>query len=164
MYSARGSVFEIFIAEGAGAPMVSVPSVKAIAGAGLEGDRYAAKGTGFFSHIKPEKVRHVSIISLEAIREANAGLREPFKLSETRRNIVVSGIDLARCVDKEFFVGDVRMRYAEVCKPCSRPAVLAGKSDTSEFPRAYAGIRGGIRAEVLSDGIIKTGDPVWIVE
>lgn len=50
-----------------GEAMRSVEHITAIAGKGLEGDRYA-EGKGAFSRGKVPKIRHVSFIGLGAFR------------------------------------------------------------------------------------------------
>ena len=73
---------------------------------------------------------------------------------ETRRNIVTEGVDVNSLLGREFQVGTVRMRGAEPTRPCHRPSALVQKTG---FAEAFA-IRGGVRAEVLSDGTIYVGD------
>lgn len=103
-------------------------------------------------------MRHVSLIGREAIEEANRDLIErglvPFGVHETRRNIITERIDVNALVGREFRIGDVRMRGTEPTKPCYRPFALVQKTG---FAEAFA-TRGGVRAEVLSDGIISVGD------
>lgn len=142
-------VLFIFVCPKAGQPMISVTSAHALPGVGLEGDRYALK-LGAFSNSTRETIRHVSLIEIEAIREANASLIETFAPHETRRNIVTEGVPLNRLVGKEFFVGQVKLRGVELCDPCERPSKLVPKPN---FKSAFEG-RGGLRAEVLTEGII----------
>jgi hypothetical protein len=150
-----GLVIGIFICPTKGKPMVGVPTIKALVGRGLEGDRYAL-GTGAWSNSKREVIRHVSLISAEAIAQSNSKLKEPFDTAETRRNILTKGIDLNALVGKEFSVGNVRMRGVELCDPCERPSLIANKKD---FNSAFKG-RGGLRAEILSDGTISLGNTI----
>ena len=135
--------------------MQSVQAVQAIAGAGLDGDRYAT-GKGTFSG-KRHNLRHVTLIGTDDIDEANAKLAVAFTPAETRRNIIVSGrIDLLGLIGREFMVGGVKMRGIEHSYPCELPPRLAKKSG---FIEAFAG-RGGLRAEILGSGPIRIGDPV----
>ncbi len=152
----QGKVVRIFIATEDGEPMIAIPSVRALSGLGLEGDRYA-KGVGAHSASKRVTQRHVTFISLEAIRDANAELNEAFEPNETRRNILTSGINLAQLVGKEFTVGNVKMRGVEICEPCARPSKLANKP---RFINAFRGHRGGIRAEILNTGTINVDDAI----
>lgn len=155
-----GRVVVVFVCPDKGEPMQKAkPHAKALAGLGLEGDRYAL-GKGAHSKSPREVVRHVTLIEIEAIWDANlesGGSGQIFHLSETRRNIVTRGVRLSELVDRVFLVGEVRMRGVEICGPCVRPSVLSGKSG---FKEAFTGTRGGIRAEVLSDGIIRRADRI----
>ena len=151
-----GKVIGLFTSPEIGKPMQERASAQAFAGYGLEGDRYA-RGAGSHSHREPLVARHVSIIASEAIAAANAELTGrgllPFDPGETRRNIVVEGIDVYALLGREFRIGDVRLRGSDPTRPCHIPSAAAGKS---QFKEAYQG-RGGIRAEVLSDGVISVG-------
>lgn len=153
-------VLKIFICADKGQPMQEVQKIKAIQGVGLEGDRYAS-GKGAWSNSKTQKVRHVSLISIEALRHANAGLKVPFLMEEIRRNILVSCTagELNALVGKKFTVGEVLLLGTELCDPCGRPTQLAKKEG---FDIAFAG-RGGLRAEILSSGEIVRGDEIRVV-
>ncbi len=133
--------------------MQSADTVQAIAGVGLEGDRYANE-TGAFSKGKAEKVRHVTLIESEAIAGSD------FLPSETRRNLVTTGVDLNPLVGQEFQVGSVRMRGTELCDPCARPSKL---SDKPGFKDSFEN-KGGLRAEILNDGTIQRGDEIQVFD
>ncbi len=131
-------------------------SIKAIQGIGLEGDRYAL-GTGAYSKSKRIVIRHVSLIAIEAILEANKTTAVAFTLDETRRNLVTMGVDVNTLIGKIFgFGGDAVFKGIELCDPCGRPSNLSGKPG---FEEAYKD-RGGLRAEVLEGGIISVGNPI----
>lgn len=149
-----GSVLAIHIARAASQPMASLAEALAVAGRGLDGDRYAA-GTGFYSN-KPEPGRHVTLIAAEALRdlERAAGIRlEP---GEHRRNLVTAGVDLEALIGREFQVGHVRLYGVKPCVPCVRIAELTGRPDLLQ---ALVG-RGGLRTEIVRGGVIRVGDPV----
>ncbi len=155
-------VVKIFIAPEAGAPMHEVKSVRAIAGVGLEGDRYA-RGVGSWSGQRAA-VRHATIISLPAVRQANSRLTVPFELAETRRNIVVDGLnatDLHRLIGVEFRIDAARVRGVEACDPCQRPDMLSGKKG---FHRAFPGTVAGLRIEILESGVIAVGGSIIVTE
>ncbi len=150
----------IYLATSAGAKMESVHSAKLDANKGIEGDRYAM-GLGAYSATEPAKVRHISLISLSGIETANdwlkAGDEPAFDASETRRNIALEGItaaELNNLVGKRFQLGNIQMLGTELCIPCESPAHLLSRPS---FMDAFEG-RGGIRAEVLSSGILSIGD------
>ena len=128
----------------------SVERATAVAGRGLEGDRYF-EGAGSFSHWAGE--RDLTLIELEALDGIDLAP------GEARRNVVVSGLDLDALVGRRFRVGPVECEALELNPPCrhlerlTRPGVL----------RALTG-RGGIRAAIRSGGEIAVGDPVEPVD
>jgi len=142
--------------------MRSVTEVHAIPGRGLEGDRYFA-GTGFYSTKPSHGGREITLIESEGIEALFGGVinaegeRPGVKLaaSDARRNVVTSGVPLNQLVGREFWVGPVRMRGTRLCEPCkhleelTQPGVLSGLIH-----------RGGLRAMILSEGIIRVGDIV----
>jgi len=154
----NGSVLAIYICGYKGEDMSSVRDSRVIAGRGLEGDRYAL-GRGAFSRSMPYMIRHLSLISRQAIIEANANLETPYGEAETRRNIVTEGVELNDLVDRKFAVGNVTLRGVELCDPCRRPEKLTGKQG---FEDAFKNL-GGLRAEVLTDGLIAVGSDIRLV-
>jgi MOSC domain-containing protein YiiM len=151
------TVLGLFIASGIGERMQARMVVQALAGRGLEGDRYALD-RGTYSRAPRQVIRHVSLIGREAMELANADLRRnglvPFEPDETRRNILVEGIDVYTLLGLEFRIAAVRLRGTDVTRPCPVPSAVAGKTG---FKEAYHN-RGGILAEILSDGPIAIGD------
>ena len=150
------SIVEIYTCPEAGAPMVRHTLVTLKVGAGIVGDRYAA-GIGAWSKAKPEKIRHVTLISFDEILKAAVQLARAgkpiFLPHETRRNFVTWDVELNGLVGKEFSFGEVCFRGIELADPCDRPSALAGKKGFKEF---FDGI-GALRAEVLNDGVVRMG-------
>ncbi len=139
--------------------MIQIERANIAAGEGIIGDRYAA-GIGAFSTSNP-KIRHVSLIALSGIADANHQLLSrqysPFSPGETRRNIVInhfSASELNGLVGKIFYLGGLAFKGTELCAPCQRPAKLLAKPD---FIQAFEA-RGGIRAEALESGSLTTED------
>jgi len=149
-----GRLVGIYTASEAGAPMDAHDGVRAVAGVGLEGDRYATK-TGEFSD-KEGGGRQVTLIAREAIAAANEQVT--LGEGETRRNLVTEGVDLDALIGKQFTVGDVLLVGVRDCPPCSylqeitRPGVLL----------ALRGA-GGLRADIVRDGTLRVGDPISTV-
>jgi MOSC domain-containing protein YiiM len=133
-------------------PMQSVGEVTAIAGAGLEGDRYARE-QGSFSRKLPNN--QVTLIEQEALDAAGRDYELEFSAAESRRNILTSGIALNQLVGREFRVGDVRLRGLKLCEPCGHLKKLTGKEVIQALKH-----RGGLRAEILEGGSIRVGDEV----
>jgi hypothetical protein len=142
-----GVVEAIAVATAAQAPMQAVAAATAIAGAGLEGDRYA-RGAGTFSPGRSDG-RDLTIVAAEAL--ADAGV-EPL---ESRRNVVVRGVDVDALRGVRFRIGDVELVGRRRCEPCAhlerltRPGVL----------RALVH-RGGLRADIVAGGKLRVGDEV----
>lgn len=147
-----GRLVAIYTTPEAGAPMNAHEELRAIAGAGLEGDRYATK-TGKFSE-REGGGREVTLIAREAIAEANergVAIDE----HETRRNLVTEGVDLEALIGKTFSVGDAVLAGVRDCPPCT---YLEGL--TRPGVRAALEGGGGLRADVLGDGMVRIGDEV----
>jgi len=142
-------------------------SILALEGIGLDGDRYTVgvgKGTYSGKSI-PEDWRNVTIISQEAIEEARQELlaqgMQPFKDSETRRNIVVAGVSAEQLNglvegNQSIWLGIVEVRVMKSAPPCNVPSQQYGKPG---FKDAFEG-RGGVRGTIVNTGWIDDGDRV----
>ena len=131
----RGRLVGIYTAETGGKPMDAHHEVRALAGVGLEGDRYATK-TGEFSG-REGGGREVTLIAREAIAAANAEVA--IGENETRRNLVTEGVDLDALIGRQFTVGDVVMVGVRDCPPCAylekltRPGVRSALTASSAW-------------------------------
>src|SRR5690242_2011484 len=128
-----------------------VRTVEARAGKGLVGNRYY-----FERGAKPG--RALTLIAAEALD----GLADEHGIelgaAESRRNVLTRGIDLNALVGRRFRVGDVECEGVELCEPCkdleraTQPGVIKGLLH-----------RGGLNADILSDGVFSVGDEVVAV-
>jgi MOSC domain-containing protein YiiM len=158
----QGSVVGIHLAPEAGAAMRAVSEVRAVPGKGLEGDRYFL-GTGFYSPRPSWGGREVTLIEAETVQALERevvnsdGERQGIVLTaaDTRRNIATAGVPLNHLVELEFWVGPVLMRGTRLCEPCRHLEELTK-------PRVMQGLlhRGGLRARILTEGVIRVGDPI----
>ena len=148
----EGTVVSINIAPAAEAPMQSINEVRAVPGRGLEGDRYFFKQGSFY---KPQPDRELTLIEAEAIEAMKRELDVDYGLSDSRRNIVTRDVPLNHLVGKEFLIGEVRARGLRLCEPCSH---LQKLSHQKVLPGLVH--RGGLRAQILSEGTIQVGDTV----
>jgi MOSC domain-containing protein YiiM len=64
-------------------------------------------------------------------------------------------VPLNHLVDREFWVGPVRMRGTRLCEPCKYLEGLTQRGVMSGLVH-----RGGLRALILTEGIIRAGDVV----
>ena len=148
----EGTVISINITSAAEAPMQSVSEVRAVPGQGLEGDRYFDhKGT--FS--KPQPDRELTLIEAEAIEAFKREFNVDYGLGDSRRNLVTRGVPLNHLVGKEFWIGEVKARGLKLCEPCSH---LQKLSHEKVLPGLVH--RGGLRAQILSEGTIRVGEPI----
>ncbi len=154
----QGSVVAIGIAKGGSEPMTSLDQVKAIAGQGLEGDRYFAK-QGTFTDNPNTTGRQVTLIESEAIEALKRDYGVKIDGKDARRNIVTRGVALNHLVGRDFQVGNVRMRGVRLDEPCNHMASLVNEEQKDKI-RLGLMHRGGLRADILNDGVIRVGDAV----
>jgi MOSC domain-containing protein YiiM len=157
---ATGSVVAISITEQGGGPMTQLGEVRAIAGRGLEGDRYFAK-QGTFTDNPNATGREVTLIEIEAIQALERDYGVTIQPTDARRNIVTRGVALNHLVGREFRVGDVRMRGVRLSEPCNHMASLVNPEQKDKI-RLGLMHRGGLRADILNDGVIRVGDAVVV--
>jgi MOSC domain-containing protein YiiM len=148
----NGTIESIHIASAAKAPTRAVDQAQAIPGVGLEGDRYALQ-QGTFS--KPLPDFELTLIEAEAIEALQRDYGVELAPGEARRNLVTRGVPLNHLVGHDFQIGEVRIRGIRLCEPCSHLQALAGRPVIKGLRH-----RGGLRAQILSQGTIRVGDAV----
>jgi len=148
-----GSVEHIHVAEVTSGPVHAVASVEAVAGVGLTGDRNARRDG---ARIDSGEGNDVTLIESE---EVEALARSGIELApgESRRNLTTRGIRLNELVGKEFWIGDVLARGIELCEPCTHLVALTGKALIKPLTH-----RAGLRADLLTTGVINIGDRVEV--
>lgn len=143
-----GRVEGIFVSPEKGLLPEPVESVRALAGRGLEGNRY------FFQSDAPPGTA-LTLIAAEAVEAMEREHGISIEPRESRRNVVTRGIDVNELVGKTFRIGDVECRGIELCEPCThlqamtKPGIIKGLAH-----------RGGLNADILGDGEIRVGDAV----
>ncbi len=149
----RGVVSAMHIAREAAGPMVSVPEIRAVPGQGLEGDRYFHR-TGTYS-TRPGTGREVTLIEAEAVDAIAQEAGIVLAPGASRRNITTHGVPLNHLVGRQFRVGEVLLEGLRLCEPCSHLESL-----TQAGVREGLIHRGGLRARILTEGLIRLGDPI----
>jgi MOSC domain-containing protein YiiM len=149
-----GRIIAIFAAPQKHAAQFSLQAVQLKAGKGIVGDR-------FFGLRKTQPGRNLTLIESEVIEEFNQAYRLSIPVNATRRNLVTQGVSLNQLVGKTFKIGEVLCRGIELCEPCKVMArhFPPGSLPQTEIIRAFAQ-KGGIRVEVLADGVVRTGDKI----
>ena len=123
-------------------PVTEVDHVDCVAGRGIRGDR--------FFDFKPDYKGQITFFSEEVFDALRRELSLPHaQPSVTRRNALVSGVDLNSLVGAEFEIQGVRFVGVEQCKPCHW-------MDSAFGPGAETWLqgRGGLRARILNDGAL----------
>jgi hypothetical protein len=151
-----GAVEAIVIGAQAEAPLRSVQAARAHAGRGLEGDRYFDQ-RGTFSNTH-SRGHDLTLIEGEVLDEVDlpGGRLKP---ADPRRNIVTRGVDLNALVGRRFRIGDVECVGQRLCEPCAHLERLTAAAGQ---PGTLRGLihKGGLRADVISDGEIRVGDRI----
>lgn len=126
-------------------PTLAHDAVMVQAGQGLVGDRFFGKGANFDGH-----VTFFAWEILQLLYQAPEVL--PGLPASLRRNVILSGVPLNGLIGQEFAIDGVQFYGAKHCAPCRwlDEMVLPGA-------RQILRGRGGLRAQALSDGILRRG-------
>ena len=122
--------------------------IEVIASKGIVGDRY-------FHDFNGDR-EQMTLIESENIDYYNKTFNTNFNYLEFRRNIVTKNIQLNDLVGKTIFIGKIKLKVNDLCRPCKDLQMRLGKDNIiKEFLR-----RGGLRCEILSSGTINVGDKI----
>ncbi|WP_176440006.1 MOSC domain-containing protein [Haloechinothrix alba] len=143
----------IFVAEVAAATLRSVDRVRVEPGRGIVGDRYHT-GIGTWSYER-RLWSDLTLVSTDALAVVAREYGVELSGAQTRRNIAVAGVDLTALVGKRFEVGGLECEGERECAPCRHLDQLTGQP-----ARATLRARGGLRARVLSGGVLRLGDRI----
>ena len=126
-------------------PMMEVDRVECVAGKGLKGDRFF----GFKDNYKGQVTFFSEEVYERLCEQLQTLDREP---TVFRRNIVVRGVDLNSLIGREFEIQGVRFAGTQECSPCYW-------MDQAFAPGAEAALKGhgGLRARILTDGVLTRG-------
>ena len=117
---------------------------------GIVNDRY-------YNHYKNKK-EQVTLINLEEINAFNKNIGENLDYKDFRRNIIISGINLSKCINKKIIIQNVVLKIHELCQPCN---YLQKKLDIPNLVKLLVN-KSGVRAEIISSGFISIGDKIKI--
>ena len=125
-------------------PIVEAESIECVAGHGIRGDRYF--------DFKENYQGQITFFSMEVFcgmcEELALGDAKP---SATRRNVFVSGFDLNSLVGREFEIQGIRFAGVEECRPC----YWMNQAFANPSAEAWLQNRGGLRARILSGGVLR---------
>ena len=141
-----GRVVQIGIVNNKGNRIQNVNVVEAIKGKGLLNDRKFEENN--------QNERQVTLIEIENINHFNKISKTNIPAVDFRRNIITKNIKLNDLLDKEFFVGNVKLKAHDLCRPCK---YLQEKLKQENFIKEFLHT-GGLRCEIMSSGKISNGD------
>ena len=143
-----GKVLKIGITENESNKIVNVNEVEAIKGKGLVGEKHFKEDN--------KKRSQITLIEIENINHYNKITGTTIPAINFLRNIITEGIQLNELVDKEFFIGAVKVKAHDLCRPCKNlQESLQQKNIVKEL--LYTG---GLRCEILSSGKIFIDDQI----
>jgi MOSC domain-containing protein YiiM len=149
------TIERIYIAAGPGEPQHEAQQVRVVAGQGIEGDRNFG--------LRHDPGQNITLVEAEEIESFLREQGRAHDLSVTRRNLVTRGVRLNELVGRGFTVGAVRLCGAELCEPCDGLGkALAGAQQSAAMVVKRLVHRAGLRANVLSSGIIERGAPLRV--
>lgn len=100
----------------------------------------------------------MTLVESEAVDEVRAAIGFDGNEGALRRNLVTAGVSLMNLVGVRFRVGDVVLEGIRPCDPC---LYLERKAGAPGLKAALEG-RGGLRARVVREGLLRVGDPVVV--
>jgi len=131
------------------ASLEAVDSVQLDPDLGLIGDHYQGRS----------KQRQITLIQAEHLEAIEKILQRDVQPADTRRNIVIKGINILALMNQRFQLGaNVVLEATGHCHPCSRMEANLG-------PGGYQAMRGhgGMTAMVIRGGSIQIGDAVQAI-
>ena len=121
-------------------------------GKGIVNDRY-------YGNFK-EKKEQVTLINLEEINNFNNQIKQDIDAKNFRRNIIVSGINLNKIINKKIKINKVTLKVHEICQPCK---YLQDKLNIPGLVKKLVN-KSGVRAEILTTGSLSVGDTIKILK
>lgn len=143
----RAGVVALYTAASAGAPVEPHGSVMAIAGLGIDGDRYACKRGHWSDPRWPDQ--ELTLVELETAEALQ------IDASLLRRNVVTRALELDSLIGVHFQIGEALLFGVRRCDPCRYLETLTRPG----LAQRLAG-HGGLRVRILRGGRIATGDEI----
>jgi MOSC domain-containing protein YiiM len=150
----KGQVRSIYVRSKPSEPVDELDEVLAVPGKGLKGDYYFAGS----SSNKPGPGREITLIEQEALKAVENDNNVMLNPGDSRRNIITENVPLNHLVGREFRVGEVTLKGIRLCEPCVHLAELTQKEILPALVH-----RGGLRAQIITEGMIRAGDPVYTI-
>ena len=153
----HGHLLGIFVAHRKGGDLNPLDRVEAVAGRGLVGDRYFLKEGTFSAKAGPD--REVTLIESEALEGLAREYQITLEPAQSRRNLLTHGVPLNHLVGRTFTIGPVVLRGIRLCEPCGHLEKLTCKGVKDGLIH-----RGGLRAQVITGGVLEVGATISVSE
>jgi MOSC domain-containing protein YiiM len=147
----EGDVVALYVAPTATEPMRPLQEANFVEGRGIEGDRRYFLGEAVSDDEEP--AHEVTLIESEAIESLHAETKVPVSAEALRRHIVTRGFSVNHLVDREFQVGEVKLRGLSLYEPSPQLMETVGHKVAVSMMH-----RGGLVAQILSGGVVRVGD------
>ena len=144
-------VLKICISKNSGEEIQDLDTIEVLANKGIINDRY-------FNENNDQDIQ-ITFIESENIDYVNEISSTSVPYIDFRRNIITKGIKLNKLVDKEFLIGNVKIKGHRLCNPCK---YLQNKLNIENLVKKLVNI-GGLRCEILTDGRISVKDKIKIL-
>ncbi len=139
-------VFKIGITKSNDQSIKEVKQISLLAGMGIVGDLHF--------HECNDARKQLTLIESENIDYYNKNFNLNIPYLSFRRNIITKGIQLNELVGKKLLIGKVELKGIDLCRPCKNlQEMLRQNNIIKEFLK-----KGGLRCEILNNGIINVGD------
>jgi MOSC domain-containing protein YiiM len=155
----QGKITGIYLAPSKGAGVMGYDKVSVRAGQGIEGDRYFSRTGKSRSNYKGQPDWEITFIESEVIETFNRSHGYTFHESDFRRNLITTGIGLNDLVGKTFTINNISFYGVQLCEPC---ASLQRRLGVKILPELLG--KGGLRAQIRSNGLIAVGDRLVCAE
>ena len=119
---------------------------------GIINDRY-------YENFK-KKYEQVTLIESEKISYFNNTIKNKLNYKDFRRNIITTGVDLNKMINKKLRINNVVLKIHQLCQPCR---YLQNKLSVDNLVKLLTN-KGGVRAEIVQSGIISTFDEIKIIK
>ena len=143
-------VFKIGIIKSSNQNIEEVKQISLLAGKGIIGDLHF--------HEYNDARKQITLIESENIDYYNKKFNLNIPYLSFKRNIITKGIQLNDLVGKKLMIGKVELKGIDLCRPCKNlQEILKQNNIIKEFLR-----RGGLRCEIINNGIINVGDLIKV--
>lgn len=142
--NSQGTIVAIAYRPNVGDPMIEIDRAAVSVGKGLDLEP-SHKGK-----------RGVTLLSRQSWNDVCRELKADIPWHTRRANVLIDGLDLERLVGHSLQIGDVRLQVHGETQPCSLMDKLHFGLREILIPK----YRGGVHAEVITAGELKTGNKI----